>query len=644
MEKKQHTYGGEAGALFDEAPCGYLDLDQGGRIIAVNKTLLDWLGYRKEEVVSRLTFPDLLHTDGKSYYETHHFPLEQSIGHVEEVSYDLIGKNGDDLPVLVTSRRVALEGADEYYYRYLILNTTERREYERQLLEAKKEAEATSRAKDVFLARVSHEIRTPVHAVLSIADFLSETALSSEQQTLLNTLRFSANTLLDFIDEVSDLSRLDAGGMEPHAKDFQLDGLCQQLIRHTRIMLRGKPVEVFLSIDPEIPGYLRGDYVKLRQILNNLLLNAVKFTEEGTITLAVELKLSTAEYCLLEFSVVDTGIGIAPTQMNYLFEPFAQADQTDSAQPQAAGLGLAISKQLIALLGGELQVESEVGRGSNFSFTLRFDCGTAPLDSEVPRDLHEYSLRGVQILLVEDNHTNIYIAARILREQGATVDIAENGKAALELAARAKYDIVLMDLQMPILDGYAATRRLRYLRDHAHTPVIALTAAGIEEVKTQLREAGMNDFLMKPFRADQLLRTIQRYCLPGKSADRVNETGRAAPLDSSIDPENLYDLIGPDDPEGTKELVEAMQEDLGRQVGALSQALVSRDGKQLRTIRHALQTVIRLTKPQPLTTLLEESADFLSTEPKQEELERRAQHLDRALKTAIDDLSRLVMR
>lgn len=152
----------------------------------------------------------------------------------------------------------------------------------------------------------------------------------------------------------------------------------------------------------------------------------------------------------------------------------------------------------------------------------------------------------------------------------------------------------------------------------------------------------MNDFLLKPFRADQLLRTIQRYRLPGKSADRVDETASTSPLDSSVDPENLYDLIGPDDPEGTKELVEAMQEDLGRQVGALSQALASRNGEQLRAIRHALQTVIRLTKPQPLTTLLEESTALLATEAKQEELERRARHLDLALKTAIKDLSRLV--
>lgn len=644
MKKDPPTYLGTARDLFDEAPCGYLHLDRSGRILEVNATLLQWLGYRKEEVEDKMVFSDLLSIGGKIFYETHHAPLEYLQGFVRELNYDLVRKGGERFPVLITSKQIfSSSDAADFYYRYIVFNITDRRKYERELLQAKKTAEEASRAKDIFLSRVSHEIRTPMHAVLSITDFLGETDLDAEQRAMLNTLRFSANGLLDFIDEVHELSRLDAGSMPLHEQDFPIQELGRQLVRNTEVLLRDRPVEAHFVFDPAIPDFLHGDAVKLRKVLNNLLVNATQFTERGAITLQIEQEVRTASNCRLHFRVRDSGIGISAEKMDSLFEPFAQTAESANKAIGMGGLGLAICRQLVALLGGELTVRSEKGVGTEFSFSVRFTIGDTPALLHQPQAVKDIDLESLRILLVEDNQTNIYIAARILQRKGAAVDVAENGKDALLLAADSDYDIILMDLQMPILDGFAATRQLRQLARHVSTPIVALTAAGSREVDDRLAEAGMNGYLLKPFDAESLLNTIVEHCgdqgrtsISGPRSDSGVDPGG-----SSIDPTALYSLIGPEDTEGNKELLSAMQVDLKRQQGKLGSAVMERNISALRSIRHALTTAFRLTRPQPLSHLLDRSISLVEGEPSQEALSDCAHALDRALEAAIRDLDTL---
>ena len=644
MKQDPPTYLDSARDLFDEAPCGYLHLDPSGQILAINATLLEWLGYRKEEVVGKMGFPDLLSMEGKRYYEAHHSPLEHSQGFVRELNYDLVRKTGGRFPVLITSKRIVApdEGGDPYY-RYIVFNITDRRKYERELLQAKKAAEEASRAKDIFLARVSHEIRTPMHAVLSITDFLGETSLSSDQRAMLNTLRFSANSLLDFIGEVHELSRLDAGDMPLYEQNFPIRELCRQLVRNTELLLRDRPVEVILDCADDIPDFLYGDVGKLRKVLNNLLVNASQFTERGHIVLDIQLAMLRPSNCRLQIAVRDTGVGIPEDKIDSLFEPFSQSAETESKAVGMGGLGLAISRQLVALLGGELTVSSERGKGTEFTFSLRLAPGDTPAPLKQATEVKRMTLEGLRVLLVEDNQTNIYIAARILRNKGAEIDVAENGKDALLFAAETAYDIILMDLQMPILDGFAATKQLRQLARNASTPVVALTAARSSEVDDRLVEAGIDGYLLKPFDAEELLQTILRYCrksevtlTAGPRSDSDADPGR-----SSVDPTELYELIGRDDVEGNQELLLAMEVDLKRQSGKLGQAVEKQDIAELRAIRHALKTILRLTRPEPLLQLLDRAISLLAGNPAKAELTQCARLLDQALEAAIKDLDAL---
>jgi PAS domain S-box-containing protein len=642
MKQDSPKYLGTARGLFDEAPCGYLHLDRGGRILAINRTLLDWLGYREEEVAQQLSFSDLLPMGGKMYYETHHFPLENLQGYVRELSYDLVRKDGSRFPVLVTSKQMTpADGEHEVFYRYIVFNITDRRQYEKELLQAKKTAEAASRAKDIFLGRVSHEIRTPVHAILSMADFIAETELAPEQRAMLNTLRFSANSLLDFIGEVHELSKLDAGQMTLHEQDFPIEEMGHQLVRHTEVLLRDKPVAVRYSCSADIPEFLHGDVIKLQRVLDNLLVNAAQHTERGHVALHIAPELITASNCRLHFRVADTGIGMADEQLKALFEPLLGAtDREDRAAETltTGSLSLAICRQLVALLGGKLSVSSTPGEGTEFSFSLRFARGATPAQPQRP-ELQDLSLDGLRVLLVEDNHTNIYIAARILRKRGAAVAVAENGKDAIDLATEEDYDIILMDLQMPILDGLAATQQIRQLDRHAATPIVALTAAESPEIDTELAKAGMNGCLLKPFGAENLLSTILAHCEERLAALSPDEDlGDWAFSSTSVDPAGLYELIGPDDREGCRELLAAIRIDLQRQQSRLGKTVRERDVAGLRAIRHALKTVLRLVQPQPLGRLLERSADLLGGQPAASEVADCAAALDRALAAAIQDI------
>ena len=399
-------------------------------------------------------------------------------------------------------------------------DVTERSHYEALLEQARDAAEAANRAKSDFLANMSHEIRTPMNAILGINHLLHQTELDSRQHDYVEKIRVSAHSLLGILNDILDFSKVEAGKLTLEHAPFGLGEVIENLATIVNVNAREKGIEVHFSLSEAIPATLLGDPLRLQQILINLTGNAVKFTRQGEVTVEAEVAELDGEEALLRFAVRDTGIGIPDAQQATLFAAFTQADSSTTRRYGGTGLGLAICKRLVELMGGTISVESIPDQGSTFTFTARFGIQSRPDDPHAgitPPQFGNHpvtgSLNGVRLLLVEDNAINRQVAHEILESHGAEIITATDGAQAVAEVESAGEDLdaVLMDLQMPHMDGYAATRTIRTLRGFAQLPIIAMTADALPEDRDRCLAAGMNDFLAKPIDVEQLLTTLAHW-------------------------------------------------------------------------------------------------------------------------------------
>ncbi len=371
-------------------------------------------------------------------------------------------------------------------------------------------AEAASRAKAAFLAMMSHEIRTPMNGMLGVADLLRNMSPDPSQKKLLDILAGSGDSLLRIINDILDFSKIEAERLELRPRPFELSGLLDELETLLNSQARGKQVTFVIETDPELPPALNGDRQRLSQVLLNLGTNAVKFTDRGEVRLVVR-QLSAADgKASLQFTMRDTGIGMSADAMSRLFLPFTQLAESRRHHGGGTGLGLVISQKLVNLMGGEISVSSEPGKGSAFSFTIELpvaDLVSATGTTQILR------LEGISILVAEDNAVNQTIIEAMLRQLGHSITVVRNGREALNALAQDHFDLVLMDCNMPVLDGLEATRMLRAgaagVRDTS-IPVIALTANAMDGDREQCLAAGMNDFLAKPVSIASLRLAIER--------------------------------------------------------------------------------------------------------------------------------------
>jgi PAS domain S-box-containing protein len=402
---------------------------------------------------------------------------------------------------------------------------TDKKRNEEALLKAKNEALQAAQAKSDFLSNMSHEIRTPMNAIIGITDLLLDKLAIPENREYLQSIKYSADNLLHIINDILDLSKIEAGKVELEEEPFNLEQKINELKRTFQPKANEKKIELITMITKDVPAYVKGDQFRLNQILLNLISNAIKFTSKGSITVRVELKKGSTENCTLLFSVTDSGIGIAEDKLNSIFDTFTQAYTDTTRKFGGTGLGLAISKNLVQLQQGYMGVHSKLGAGSTFYFEIPYKTvspqeikNIVPQQNQMIEDALKKNnaslLSGARILLVEDNSLNQFVAKQLLKKWESEVAVAETGVEALHMLAETEFDIVLMDLQMPEMNGFEATAQIRSGATkvlNPKIPIIALTADAFEETRKRVIEAGMNDFITKPFKQDDLYGKISRH-------------------------------------------------------------------------------------------------------------------------------------
>ena len=497
---------------FDNAPIGVVNMSINGYIMEVNQSFCDFLLYNRDDLIN-IRFKKLVHsTDQKAYVDNiNNMLVSEDSATTLEIKQ--VRKNGEQVWGQLTIKLIHLSNGQPNYFILIIENVTERKHKDEQLLAAKELAETLAKTKSQFLANMSHEIRTPMNAIIGLSDLALLEENSTELSTHVQHINTAATHLLAIINDILDLSKLEAGRIQLMPAAFDLD----ELLSTTHYLLLNaavsKNLHLSLNKDQNVPSILIGDSLRLRQVLINLVGNAIKFTDQGSVTLSISLLESIESNARILFAVKDTGIGITPEQQTKLFKPFSQLDDGYSRNFGGTGLGLVISQDLVTLMGGEIKIDSNFGMGSCFSFELVLpvvplvkleedDVSTEIIDTVLPVPI-EISNQ-LRILVAEDDFLNQLVIGKVLDHFGVSYVLVNNGLEVLSQLEENNFDIILMDLHMPMMNGYEATLEIRNIAEYKAKPIIALTASVTDEAKQHCIEIGMNDFIEKPLTISKL--------------------------------------------------------------------------------------------------------------------------------------------
>lgn len=472
-------------------------------IISINPAAERILGFKPADLIGASVIDRAIESDRNAFRSALGGLIKDNIASsVFEFQFNTFTKS-----VIWVECRIA------YRNRTLFLNISDisaQKSYQEQLIKSKQLAEYGKKTKETFLANMSHELRTPVNGIIGLSNLLRKTELTDQQSNMIELLEVSSQSLLGVINDVLDISKIDAGKFSIIRSPNNLYDVLRSVYRLLKFKADEEFIEFFLEIEPEVPEYLVFDSLRLNQILMNLLSNALKFTKRGHVKLKVSVLEKKGNKARLNFIVEDTGIGIPQHRLGAIFNSFEQAEEDTATKYGGTGLGLAIVKKLAELKGGELTVESQINKGSVFTFTNWYHIASKPKEEIVSGDtLHDFE--NLNILVAEDNLINQFMLSKILKDWKANVDIVNNGLKVLDKLAENSYDIILMDTHMPEMNGYQAARKIRldFAEPKRSIPIISLSAASFDHEQQEAIAAGMNDVLSKPFQPEQLHRKIQ---------------------------------------------------------------------------------------------------------------------------------------
>ena len=520
LRQREEKYRG----IIENMSLGLVEADLNDHLLYANQSFCDMTGFCSEELAGRRFSPLLLTGDDIELVESKTKSRQQGVADSYEIT--VTTKTGALKWLLVSGAPLYDDHRQQVGSIGIYLDVTPQKLLEASLREAKGLAEISTQAKQDFLANMSHEIRTPMNAILGMSQLLTKTSLTGPQASYLHAITSSAENLLVIINDILDLSKIEAGRIAVEHIGFSLVQVCTQVEKTLHFKAEEKGLNFVTHLGPGVPEVLLGDPYRITQILLNLAGNAVKFTEKGTVDLRCTLAAEPPEagLAVVEFAIQDTGIGIEAGFLAQVFDDFSQEDSSITRQFGGTGLGLGISKKLVALMGGELRIESQKNQGTTSRFTLRLPIGTG--QDTPPREVSDFTglqralrlLRGKRILLVEDNAFNRMLATIFLTNAELVVTEALNGQVAVELAQEQEFDLILMDVQMPVMNGYEATAVLRQQLGLG-VPIIALTANAITGEREKCLAAGMNDYLTKPFQETSLVKMVYDWIIVDQVAE-----------------------------------------------------------------------------------------------------------------------------
>ena len=559
-----------------------------GNIIRINQAFTGITGYDNEDVIGKN--PKIL-SSGRhpaEYYKS----MWATLIAVGEWSGEIYNKrkNGEIYPEYLNISSVKDANGHITHFIAHFMDITEQKNNEENLRHARIEAEASNESKSRFLASMSHEIRTPMNAVLGILDLLKDTTLTAKQLTLIATARDSGELLMSIINDILDFTKMDIDEQVLQLSEFDLHLAIKNCVALLKHLADKKSLNLRIELAPNLPQFVKGDPARIKQILINLINNAIKFTEVGSVSVIATLDSINNEQLILRFQIRDTGIGIHKNNQAALFDEFTMVDQTHSRKYEGTGLGLAICKRLVTLMNGNINVVSQLGEGSTFDFTIALQSAN---EENVKDNLQNNTLQkpkaNTRILLAEDNLANQMVIKSILEHSDLYVDVVSNGYEAVQAVQDNAYDIVLMDISMPDMDGMTATAEIRKLPSPlCDIPIIALTAHTLSGDKERFIEAGMNDYLSKPINRVATLSCIARWTEATKNSDKEVIKSLVTQQEHYVDEQVLLQLVKDTDAEIVPELIMLYIEDSQQRIDRINEAVTKQDFDSLEFETHTV--------------------------------------------------------
>ncbi len=575
--------------IFESFQDIYFRTDIYGKITMVSPSGFEISGYTEDEVIGKHI--TVFNVSPKK--QTNLIKRLLRTGTVRNYESNLILKDGSVMQSISNIRLIYNKDGKPVAVDGVVRDITYLKKASEELYKAKEIAERSLKVKESFLANMSHEIRTPMNGIIGMIDLINETNLDLEQKNYVQTIKKSSETLLTILNDILDLSKIEAGKMQLRLTPVSLEGTVEKLYSLFCQQAVNKNIELIYHTDPELPPYVLADETRLLQIMSNLTSNSIKFTDEGSVTINMLVHKKVVNTYTIKVEIIDTGIGIAKENKQKLFHSFSQIDDSSTKLYAGTGLGLAISKELCKLMNGEIGVESELGSGSNFWFTFEAKESKRSAASKSPEDNRPAIANKLEdinpyILIVDDNSINQLVASEILKKSGCKVDVAENGLIAIEKVKNNRYDLVFMDIQMPQMDGVTATKEIRKIESTYRTPIVAMTAYSMKEDKEKFLISGMDDYISKPIKAETLVAKVREWAETKKFSDNGHQAVSEQNENQILDKEVFDKLKNYANAQTLYKIYSEFEKEVEEQIATLKNSLLTDD---IQTILNNLHTL-----------------------------------------------------